>query len=133
MDFAVLFSQVVGPLLLIRVISIVLDRRHFLDMLEGAEREVTSVAFSFFPIALFVFGATIAASYSDYSSAAAILIHLIAWGAIIKATALMLIPRAVAAKARLLVRAGFLNVVLLVCLAAGGYFTWFGYLASGSG
>jgi hypothetical protein len=48
----------------------------------------------------------------------------------VKATALMLFPRVVAAKARLLAKAGFLNVVLAVCFAVGGYFTWFGYFAS---
>jgi hypothetical protein len=41
----------------------------------------------------------------------------------------MLFPRAVAAKARRLVRAGFLEVVLGVCLLVGGYLTWFGYFA----
>lgn len=133
MDFAVLFSKVVGPVLLLRAMSILLDRRHFIAMVEGLENEVRSVIFSFLPIALFMAGAAIAVSYSDYSSAAAILIHLLAWGAIIKSTALMFFPQAMAAKARLLVNAGFLNVVMVVCLAVGGYFTWFGYLAGRSG
>jgi hypothetical protein len=40
-----------------------------------------------------------------------------AWGGILKASALILFPHAVAAKARLLEEAGFLNVVLAVCFA----------------
>jgi hypothetical protein len=44
--------------------------------------------------------------------------------------ALILFPAAVAGKARILERAGFLNIVLVVCLLVGGYFTWFGYFAS---
>lgn len=130
MDFTVLFSKVVGPLLVIRALSILLDRRHFLEMLAGLDREVTTVAFSFFPIALFLACAAIAVTYSDTSSLAAILIHIMAWGGMAKATALMLFPRAMAAKAKLLVQAGFLNVVLVACLFGGAYFIWFGYFAS---
>lgn len=133
MEFTVLFCKVVGPLLLIRGISLVLDRQHFVEMLEGVEREATSVSFSFFPIALFLACATIAVTYSDYSSPAAILIHLIAWGGILKATAMMLFPRLVLAKARMMGRLGFLHVVTVVCFAVGGYFTWFGYLRSAGG
>jgi hypothetical protein len=130
MNFTLLFSKVVGPVLLIRAISIVLDRRHFLEMLDGLDREVRTVSFSFFPVALFMTGAAIAVTHSDASSPAAVLIHIIAWGGMIKATALMLFPAAVAAKARLLGKEGFLYVVLLACLVVGAYFTWFGYFRS---
>jgi hypothetical protein len=133
MDFTVVFAKVVGPLLLIRALSILLDRRHFLEMLAGVERETTTVSFTFFPIALFITCATIAVTYRDTSSLAAILIHLMAWGGIAKSTALMLFPRLMVAKARLLGQAGFLYVVFAVCLAAGGYFTWFGYFAPPNG
>jgi len=132
MDFTVLFSKVVGPLLVIRALSILLDRKHFLEMLTGLDREVTTVAFSFFPIALFMACAAIAVTYSDTSSVAAIMIHIMAWGGMAKATALMLFPRVMATKAKLLVQAGFLNVVLVACLAGGAYFIWFGYFASGT-
>jgi len=47
---------------------------------------------------------------------------------LIKGSALILFPNAVVAKARVLRRAGFLNVVLVVCFTVGGYFTWFGYI-----
>ena len=88
------------------------------------------MSFSLFPIALLITCIGLAVVHSDTSSAAAILIRLVAWGGMIKASALILFPRAVVAKARLLVQAGFLNVVLLVCFVVGGYFTWFGYFAS---
>jgi len=52
-----------------------------------------------------------------------------AWGGIGKGSALILFPQVVVAKARVLERAGFLNVVLFVCLVVGSYFTWFGYLS----
>jgi hypothetical protein len=73
---------------------------------------------------------TLALVHSDTSSVAAILVHVIAWGGIVKASALILFPAAVVAKARALERAGFLNVVVVVCFLVGGYFTWFGYFES---
>lgn len=130
MELTSLIAKMVGPVLLLRAISILINRRHFIDMLAGLPREVTTVSFSLFPIALLMTCIAIAAVHSDASSLAAILIRLIAWGGIIKASALILFPSAVVAKARLLERAGFLNVVLLVCVLVGGYFTWFGYVAS---
>ncbi len=69
-------------------------------------------------------------THSDTSSLAGILIYIIAWGALAKSTVLMLFPRVAVDKAKLLVKAGFLNVVLLVCFAAGGIFTYFGYFAA---
>lgn len=62
----------------------------------------------------------LAAGHTDRSSPAAILIQLTPWGGMLKASALMLAPRAGAAKARVLEWAGFLNVGLVVCLAARG-------------
>lgn len=129
MELTSLVAKVVGPVLLLRALSVLLDRKHFGDMVRGLDREVTTVSFSLFPIALLVTCITLAIVHSDTSSVAAILIHVIAWGGILKASALILFPAAVATKARALERAGFLNVVLLVCFVVGGYFTWFGYLA----
>jgi hypothetical protein len=123
-------AKVIGPVLLLRAVSIVIDRRHFLEMLRGLEREVTTVSFSLFPIALLMACITLALFHSDTSSVAAILIHLIAWGGMAKASALILFPGVVAVKARALERVGFLNVVLVVCFLVGGYFTWFGYFGS---
>jgi len=132
MDFAVLFSKVVGPVLLVRAVSIVMDRKHFHAMVAGLEKEISTVSFSFFPIALMMSCIAIAVTFSDTSSIAAWLIHLMAWGGILKASALMLAPRLVVAKVRILFGFGFLNLVLLNCFVVGGYFVWFGYFAPGT-
>jgi hypothetical protein len=91
---------------------------------------VATVSFSLFPIALLMGCTALAVVHSDRSSVAALLIHAIVWGGIVKASALILCPRLVAAKARVLERYGILAVVLAVCCVVGGYFTWFGYFAS---
>ncbi len=130
MDFTLLFSRIVGPILLLRAVSIVLDRGHFLTMLERLEDEVQTISFSLVPIALFLAAAAIVNTQHDRTSLAAMLIQIIAWGALLKSSALILFPRAVAAKARWLGQHGILNLVLIACLAAGTYFTWFGYLAA---
>ncbi|MGH2608298.1 MAG: hypothetical protein ACRDHF_04350 [Tepidiformaceae bacterium] len=129
MELTSVIAKVVGPVLLLRALSILLDRRHFVEMVRGLDREVSTVSFSLFPIALLMTCIALAISHSDTSSVAAVLIHVIAWGGMLKASALILFPGRVVTKARALERAGFLNVVLLVCVVVGGYFTWFGYLA----
>ncbi|HEY7546276.1 MAG TPA: hypothetical protein VID27_15405 [Blastocatellia bacterium] len=130
METTILISKIIGPVLLLRGVSILLDRKHFLTMLDGLEREVNTVAFSLFPIALLMACISLAILHNDYSSLAAIFIQIIAWGGMVKTSALILFPRAVAAKARLIGRAGFIHVVWVVCLLVGGYFVWFGYFAS---
>ena len=127
MDLTSLVAKVLGPVLLLRGVSILFGRRHFVEMVRGIDREVSTVVFSFFPIALLMTCIAVVIFHSDTSSLAAVLVHIMAWGGIAKAAALILFPRVVAAKAQILVRAGFLNVVLVACLLAGGYFTWFGY------
>lgn len=128
MELTSLVAKMIGPVLLLRALSIALDRTHFVAMVRGLEREVTTVSFSLLPVALLMSCLALVALHSDTSSPAAILIHVIAWGGIVKASALILFPTAVAVRARALERAGFLNVVLLVCLIVGGYLTWFGYV-----
>jgi hypothetical protein len=130
MDLTSFIAKVVGPVLLLRAVSIVIDRRHFVEMVRGLEREVTTVSFSLFPIALLMTCIGVALVHSDWSSLAAVLIHVMVWGGIVKGSALILFPGAMAAKARVLERAGFLTVVLAACLLVGGYFTWFGYFGS---
>lgn len=125
-----LIAKVVGPVLLLRGVSILIDRSHFTDMLAALDREVSTVSFSVFPIALLITCLALAAVHSDRSSIAALLIRIMLWGGIIKASALILFPRLVVAKAQLLGRADFLGVVLVVCFVLGGYFTWFGYFAA---
>lgn len=127
MDLTLLIAQLVGPVLLLRALSIVIDREHFDKMLAGLESEITTVSFSLFPIALWMTCAALAITHDDLSSPAAILIRIIAWGGLLKASALILFPKAVVVKARMLGRAGFLNVALVVCFVVGAYFTWFGY------
>lgn len=130
MDLTSLIAKVVGPVLLLRAVSILIDRRHFVDMVRGLDRELATVSFSLFPIALLMTSIGVAVVHSDSSTPAAVLIRLMAWGGIVKGSALILFPRAMAAKARVIVGAGFLTVVVVVCLLLGGYFTWFGYFAS---
>lgn len=130
MEMTLLLSQIVGPVLILRAISILIDRKHFLAMIDQIEDESKTIAFSMFPIAMLMTGIAIAVTHTDTSSIAAILFHLIAWGMIIKTSLLILFPKLLARKARLLNLAGFLNVVLLSCAAIGTYLTWFGYFAS---
>lgn len=122
-----LIAKIVGPVLLLRAVSILLDRQHFVGMLNGFEHEVGTISFSFFPIALLMAGIAISVLHTDRSSLAAVLIRLMGWGAIAKASALILAPGLVASKIPLLQRAGVLNLVLLATCLLGGYFTWFGY------
>ncbi len=122
-----LLSKILGPVLLLRGISVLIDRQHFAAMLDGLEKEVTTVAFSAFPIALLMVCTALAVTHEDTSSLAAILIQVGVWGGILKASALILFPRAVTVKAQMLGKAGFIHIVWVVCLAGGGYFTWFGY------
>jgi hypothetical protein len=130
MELTALLAKVIGPVLLLRALSIAIDRKHFGAMLAGLEREVTTVSFSLFPIALLMGCITLAVVHTDTSSLAALLIHAVAWGGIVKASALILCPRLVAAKARLLAQYGILAMVLVVGFLVGGYFTWFGYFGS---
>lgn len=130
MELTALVAKIVGPVLVLRGISILLDREHFVAMVRGLERETSTVAFSLFPIALLMTCTALAVVHTDTTSTAALLIRLMAWGGILKASALILFPKMVAMKARALVNAGFLNVVIAVCLIVGGYFVWFGYFGN---
>ncbi|REK19440.1 MAG: hypothetical protein DWQ37_01175 [Planctomycetota bacterium] len=129
METTILLAKVVGPLLILRGVSILIDRRHFLEMLDNVEAETKTVSFSLVPVALFMTGMAVGLTYRDTSSLAAILFQLIAWGMVAKSTLLILFPRLVAKKARLLGQAGFLNVVCLVTITVGACLTWFGYSA----
>jgi hypothetical protein len=129
MEETIIISKIIGPVLLIRGISILVDRKHFMEMLDGLEREVATVTFSLFPVALLMGFIALAVLHKDSSSLAAILIKVIAWGGMMKTTALMIFPRMVVAKARLLGQAGFIHVVWFICLLVGGYFAWFGYFS----
>lgn len=128
MDTTLLLTKVVGPVLLVRGISLIVDRKHFVTLLDRLEGEAKTITFQLLPVALLMAAITVIVACRDLTSPAGILIHLAAWGMAAKSTLLMLFPEGVLAKARLLGRAGFLNGVLFMCLAVGGYFSWFGYL-----
>ena len=123
----IMVCRVLGPVLLLRALSIVIDRKHFEEMARNVEREATTVSFSLFPIALLMACITLAFVHTDTTTPAAILIRVIAWGGIVKSSVLILLPRAVVAKVRSLERFGVLNIVLTTCFIVGAYFTWFGY------
>ena len=127
MAMTIMVCRVLGPVLLLRALSIVIDRKHFEEMARNVEREATTVSFSLFPIALLMACITLAFVHTDTTTPAAILIRVIAWGGIVKSSVLILLPRAVVAKVRSLERFGVLNIVLTTCFIVGAYFTWFGY------
>ena len=71
MELTAILTKVVGPVLVLRAVSILLDRRHFRAMLDGLEREVTTISFSLFLVALLMTCLTLLAVHSDTSSSAA--------------------------------------------------------------
>ena len=127
METTLFLAKIVGPVLLARTVSILIDRQHFEAMINGLEKEITTVAFSLFPIALMMTCIALTLIHRDTSSLAAIIFHIIAWGGIAKSTLLIIAPKLGVVKAQQLGKAGFLNVVCAVCLCVGGYLTWFGY------
>ncbi len=127
MDTTILLARVVCPVLLLRGISLMIGRQHFLTMLDRLPEESKTVSFSLFPIAMLMTALAIVNTYEDTSSLAAILFHLIAWGMILKTSLLILFPSLVAQKAQMIGQAGFLWIVLLTTLIIGIYLIWFGY------
>jgi hypothetical protein len=116
--------------LLLRAVSILVDRDHFVESLRGVDHEARTLTFSLFPVALLIGFIGLAHVPVSTWSLAAVLLRVIAWGGILKGSALILFPRAMLTKARALERAGFLNVVLVASTLVGAYFTWFGYFAA---
>jgi hypothetical protein len=45
MDLTKAISKIIGPVLLLRAASILIDRNHFLQMLRGLDQEVATVSF----------------------------------------------------------------------------------------
>lgn len=130
MDLTKSIAKSLGPVLLLRAASIVIDRGHFVEMLRGLDREVDTVSFSMFPIVLLVGFLSLALLPLNTRTPAGILLRLIAWGGAAKTSAVIRFPRTLVANAQALGQAGFLDVVLVMSLLVAGYFTWFGYLAS---
>lgn len=130
METTIFLSKVIGPVLVLRGISILIDRKHFAAMLRGVEKEISTVSFSLFPIALVMSCIALALVHKDTSSIAAIFLHIIAWGGMLKGSLLILFPHVISAKARMIGDAGFIYVVTAVCLGVGAYFTWFGFFGA---
>jgi hypothetical protein len=133
MDATRLIARIVGPVLLLRAASIVIDREHFVEMVRGLDREVATISFSMVPIFILMAGIVLATVPLRSGGLPAVLIRLMGFGAIVKTSAVILFPHSVVAKAQVLTQAGFLHVVLAVCFVAGAYFTWVGYFASDAG
>lgn len=128
METTLLLSKILGPVLLLRGISILINRQHFVATLEGLEKEANSIAFSVFPIILLMASIALAVIHSDTSSVAAVLLHVIAWLGILKGAVLLLRPRMLLDQAKHFGRAAFQHAAWISCAVLGAYFTWFGYL-----
>lgn len=127
MELTLFMSKVVGPVLLLRAISILIDRNHFIALLDNIEHESKTISFSMFPIAMLMTAISVVLVHKDTSSLAAILFHIIAWGMIVKTSLLILFPAILAKKAQWINQSGFIYVVLFMCFVVGVYLTWFGY------
>ena len=128
MDTTVLLSKILGPVLLLRGISIFFDRQQVVTMLERLEEESTSAAFSALPVILFMASLALAVTHKDTSNPAAVILHIIAWFGILKGAALILRPKAVLAFGRHAGQTTVLHCVWVVSVGLGAYLTWFGYI-----
>lgn len=68
-------AKILGPVLALRAISILIGRRHLVELLQGLDREITTITFSLFPIALVMGCMVLASGHTDRLSPAAILIQ----------------------------------------------------------
>ena len=127
MDTTLFLSRLVGPVLIVRGLTLIIYREHFRQMMNNLEQEMRTISFAMVPVGIMLGGLAILQLHDDTSSVAAILFHLIGWGAVVKTTLLMLFPKRISAKVQILGRWGFLTVAWVVTSAVGVYFTWFGY------
>ncbi len=130
MELTLFMSKVVGPVLLLRAVSILIDRKHFVALLDNFEQESKTISFSMVPIAMLMTAISVVLVHNDTSSLAAILFHLVAWGMIVKTSLLILVPSALAKKSKWIGQSGFIYVVLFMCFVVGLYLTWFGYFGT---
>ena len=128
METTVLLSKILGPVLLLRGISIFFDRQQVVTMLERLEEESTSAAFSALPVILFMASLAMAVTHKDTSNPAAVILHIIAWVGILKGAALILRPKAVLAFGRHAERTTVLHGICVASVGLGVYLTWFGYI-----
>ena len=123
-----MLSKIIGPVLLLRGISILFDRKQVVTMLEGLEKEAASAAFSILPVILLTASLALAVTHKDTSNPAAVILHIIAWVGILKGALLILRPKAVLSYGRLAGKAAVLHGVSVVSAGLGAYLTWFGYI-----
>ena len=95
-----MLSKILGPVLLLRGVSILFNRQQVVTMLEGLENELTSAVFFVLPTLLLTAGLALAITHKDTSSPAALILHLIAWAGILKGALLILRPKVVLAYCR---------------------------------
>ena len=84
MDPTRMIAKVVGPVLIVRALSIVIDPEHFREMLRGLDREVATVSFSMMPIFILMACISLAVVPLRSRSLATILIRLVAFAGIVK-------------------------------------------------
>lgn len=127
METTMFLSRLVGPLLIVRGLTLILYREHFRQIMNNLEQEMRTISFAMVPVGIMMGALAILQLHHDTSSIAAIMFHLIGWGAVLKTSLIMLFPKLVAEKVKILGEWGFLTVAWVVTSATGVYFTWFGY------
>lgn len=120
-------SKILGPLLLVRGVSILIAPAHFRSLIQRLETEVSSISFSMVPVFLFATFLSFALFFRDLESVAGILIFTIGVVGTVKTSVVMLVPRMLARKVRALKRIPFVEIIAATCLLAGAYFAWVGY------
>ena len=128
METTLFLSKIIGPVILLRGISILFNRKQVVTMLERLEKESTSATFSALPVILVTASLALAVSHKDTSNAAAVILHIIAWVGILKGALLILRPKAVLAFGRHAGQTAVLHGVSVVSVGLGAYLTWFGYI-----
>ncbi len=83
MELTLLLAKIVGPVLVLRAVSILIDRQHFAELLDQVEEESKTISFSMFPVAMLMSAIAVVNVHHDTSSLAAIIFHIIAWGMIV--------------------------------------------------
>ena len=129
MDLNLLIAKLVGPVLLVRSLSILIDKKHFEAMLEGLDKEIKTLSFSFIPVTLFAAALFILNYQTDRTSFDGIAITCIAVLAIIKTSLLMLFPDLMVEKAKKLGELGVVAFAMFGTLSIGICLTYLGYFA----
>jgi hypothetical protein len=126
MDITIFLAQIWGPIILALGIGVFTSRNHYRQLYRDLEKETLAVlSFGIFGMVLGIIHIQI---HNAWDTVAQIIVSLLGWSLLLKATLFILAPKIVdrgsewAAKANLLPIAG----VLMLC---GGYLSWVGYFA----